>query len=86
MDNLGSHNGKAVRQVIVGAGARRLFLPLYFPDLNPIDEVFSRLKHLIRKVRERNVEDLWHRIGEVLGQLKQSEFADYFVNSGYASN
>jgi hypothetical protein len=49
MDNLGSHNGKAVRQAIRSAGAKRFFLPKYSPDLNPIEQVFAKLKHLLRK-------------------------------------
>ncbi len=85
MDNLGSHKSKAVRQAIVGAGAHRLFLPPYSPDLNPIEQVFSKLKHLVRKARERTVEGLWHHIADLLGEFSPSEFANYFANSGYAS-
>lgn len=85
MDNLGSHKGKAVRSAIMSAGAHRLFLPPYSPDLNPIEQVFSKLKHLLRKARERSVEDLWQRIGRLLTQFTHREFANYFANSGYAS-
>lgn len=56
MDNLGSHKGKAVRQAIRAAGARLLFLPPYSPDLNPIEQVFAKLKTLLRKAAERSVE------------------------------
>ena len=49
MDNLGSHKGKAVRQLIRAAGAKLFFLPKYSPDLNPIEQVFAKLKHLLRK-------------------------------------
>ena len=49
MDNLGSHKGKAVRQLIRSAGAKLFFLPKYSPDLNPIEQVFAKLKHLLRK-------------------------------------
>lgn len=85
MDNLGSHKGTAVRRAIMDAGAHRLFLPPYSPDLNPIEQVFSKLKHLIRKARERTVEDLWRRIGDLLDEFTRQEFANYFANSGYAS-
>jgi transposase len=44
MDNLGSHKGKAVRAAIRSAGAKLFFLPKYSPDLNPIEQVFSKLK------------------------------------------
>jgi transposase len=49
MDNLGSHKGKAVRQLIRLAGAKLIFLPKYSPDLNPIEQIFAKLKHLLRK-------------------------------------
>jgi transposase len=61
MDNLGSHKGKAVRQAIRAAGARLLFLPPYSPDLNPIEQVFAKLKTLLRKAAERSVEAVWKR-------------------------
>lgn len=56
LDNLGSHKGKAVRQAIRKAGAHLLFLPPYSPDLNPIEQMFSKLKTLLRKADERSVE------------------------------
>ena len=49
MDNLGSRKAKAVRQLIRAAGAKLFFLPKYSPDLNPIEQVFAKLKHLLRK-------------------------------------
>lgn len=85
MDNLGSHKSAAVRQMIRNAGAHRLFLPAYSPDLNPIEQVFAKLKHLLRKARERTVDNLWDRIGELIECFKPSECSNYFVNSGYAS-
>ena len=56
MDNLGSHKGQAVRRAIRAAGAKLLFLPPYSPDLNPIEQVFAKLKTLLRKADERTVE------------------------------
>ena len=53
MDHLGSHKGKAVRQAIRSAGAKQFFLPKYSPDLNPIEQVFAKLKHLLRKEAAR---------------------------------
>ena len=69
MDNLGSHKGKAVRRAIRAAGAKLLFLPPYSPDLNPIEQVFSKLKTLMRKAAERTVEDTWRRVGKLLDQF-----------------
>jgi transposase len=67
MDNLGSHRGKAVRQAIRRAGAKLIFLPKYSPDLNPIEQVFSKLKHLLRKAQARTYDAILAAIGEVLG-------------------
>ena len=67
MDNLGSHKGKAVRELIRSAGAKLFFLPKYSPDLNPIEQVFAKLKHLLRKAAARTVEAICMRIGELLG-------------------
>src|ERR1700674_5869202 len=67
MDNLGSHKGKAIRQLIRAAGAKLIFLPKYSPDLNPIEQVFAKLKHLLRKLAARSVEALYTAIGQLLG-------------------
>jgi transposase len=85
MDNLGSHKGVAVRKAIRAAGARLLFLPPYSPDLNPIEQVFAKLKLLLRKAAERSAEDTWRRIGALLDAFPPLECAHYLRNSGYAS-
>lgn len=85
MDNLGSHKGKAVRRAIRAAGARLFFLPQYSPDLNPIEQVFAKLKTLLRKAGERTIETTWKRIGTLLDAFSPQECANYFRNSGYAS-
>lgn len=85
MDNLGSHKSRAIRQAIRSAGARLLFLPPYSPDLNPIEQVFAKLKGLLRKAQERTVDAVWKRIGSLLQCFEQAECARYLKNSGYAS-
>ena len=85
MDNLGSHKGRAVRAAIRAKGARLLFLPPYSPDLNPIEQVFAKLKHLLRKASERTVQATWRRIGDLLQHFPAVECASYLVNAGYAS-
>jgi transposase len=85
MDNLGSHKGVAVRKAIRAAGAKLLFLPPYSPDLNPIEQVFAKLKLLLRKAAERSVEATWKRIGSLLDTFSPHECANYLRNSGYAS-
>jgi transposase len=86
MDNLGSHKGAAVRKPIRAAGAKLLFLPPYSPDLNPIEQVFAKLKMLLRKAAERSVKATWQRIGKLLNAFSPQECANYIRNSGYASN
>ena len=83
MDNLGSHKGKAVRDLIRSVGAKLFFLPKYSPDLNPIEQVFAKLKHLLRKAAARTVETVCAAIGEILGTFTPQECANYFRNSGY---
>ena len=85
IDNLGSHKGKAVRHAIRAAGAKLFFLPPYSHDLNPIEQVFAKLKTLLRKAAERTVEATWKRIGSLLACFTPHECANYFANAGYAS-
>ena len=83
MDNLGSHKGKAVRDLIRSVGAKLFFLPKYSPDLNPIEQAFAKLKHLLRKAAARTVETVCAAIGEILGAFTPQECSNYFRNSGY---
>ena len=83
MDNLGSHKGKAIRRAIRAAGAKLFFLPKYSPDLNPIEQVFAKLKHLLRKAAARTFEALIAAIGQLLGTYTQQECTNYFANAGY---
>jgi transposase len=85
IDNLGSHKGNAIRGAIRSAGAHLAFLPPYSPDLNPIEQVFAKMKALLRKAEERTVEALWRRIGELLRHFTPGECAGYFRNAGYGS-
>jgi transposase len=86
MDNLGSHRGKIVRALIRSAGAKLFLLPKYSPDLNPIEQVFAKLKHLLRKAAARTVDTVCAAIGELLGAFTKNECANYFKNSGYPPN
>lgn len=85
MDNLGSHKSRAVREAIKSAGARRLFLPAYSPDLNPIEQAFAKLKTLLRKARARTCEAVNDAIAGLLPVFSSQECANYFTNAGYAS-
>jgi transposase len=85
LDNLGSHRSKAVRQLIRSVGAKLFFLPKYSPDLNPIEQVFAKLKTLLPKADPRTTEDTWRRIGSLLNHFTAEECANYLANAGYAS-
>ncbi len=85
LDNLGSHKGKAARQAIRKRGAHLLFLPPYSPDLNPIEQLFAKLKHLMRKAEKRTHEDTWRMVGQIIDLVPQAECKNFIKNSGYAS-
>lgn len=83
MDNLGSHKSDAVRNIIRSVGAKLFFLPPYSPDLNPIEQAFSKFKHGLRKAKERTIEGLWKRIGTLIPTLTKDECKNYFINAGW---
>lgn len=85
MDNLSSHKGKAIRKAIRDAGANLFFLPPYSPDLNPIEQVFAKLKTLLRKANARTMEAVQEAIKTLLDEYTAQECANYLVNSGYGS-
>jgi transposase len=85
IDNLPAHKGDAVQKVIKTARARLLYLPKYSPDLNPIEQAFSKLKALLRKAAERTIPGLCRRIGKLLGAFSPRECANFFAHAGYAS-
>lgn len=85
IDNLASHKVAGIRQMIEAAGAELRYLPPYSPDLNPIEQLFAKLKTLLRKAAERTVEATWKRIGALLECFTPHECANYFTNAGYAS-
>ena len=84
MDNLSSHKSDEVRQIIEAAGANLLYLPPYSPDLNPIEQAFSKLKAHLRKAAERSIPALWDRIGAILDIFSAAECQNFFSHAGYA--
>ena len=83
IDNLGSHRGKAIRPIIRSVGAKLFFLPKYSPDLNPIEQLFAKLKHWLRNAAGRSVDAVSNAIGHILGTVTTDECANYFANPGY---
>ena len=86
MDNLSSHKGPRVRQMIEEAGAELRYLPPYSPDFNPIENAFAKLKALLRKAAERTINGLWSAIGRIIDLFPPSECANYFNAAGYDAN
>jgi transposase len=84
VDNLASHRRPDIRAAIRQAGAKLFFLPKYSPDLNPIEQVFAKLKHLLRKAAARTKAAVSKTIGELLNSFTAEECTSYFRNSGYA--
>jgi transposase len=83
MDNRGSHKGPAVRRAIRAAGAKLFFLPPYSPHLNPIEQMFAKLKTLLRKANARTIEETWKSIGTLLDEFSDEECVNSLKNAGY---
>jgi transposase len=85
LDNLGSHRARAIRQAVLAAGARLAYLPPYSPDLNPIEQVFAKVKHWLRMAQARSIEALHAHIAKLVAAIGQRECVSYIANTGYAS-
>lgn len=70
MDNLPAHKNDEVRSIIEAAGAQLRYLPPYSPDLNPIEQAFSKIKHWMRQAQKRTIEDTWRHIGHLLQDIQ----------------
>ena len=83
MDNLSSHKVKGVREAIESAGARVLYLPPYSPDLNPIENAFSKIKQLLRSASHRAQEALWNDTQRMLDAITASDAEGFYRHCGY---
>lgn len=83
MDNLSSHKNAAVREAIRAKGARLLFLPPYSPDLNPIEQTFSKIKHWMRMAQARSVDTVQDVLADIINTITPNECINYFRNSAY---
>ena len=83
MDNLSSHKGTRVAELIEAVGARLLYLPPYSPDLSPIEPAFSKFKQVVRSAGHRMVDALWNDLQRMLDQINASDAAGYFRHCGY---
>ena len=83
LDGLGAHRTQRVTELIEAKGADLVFLPSYSPDLNPIEEAFSKIKHLVRKEGARVREALVEAIGRALAAVTAEDAAGWFAHAGY---
>jgi transposase len=83
MDNLSAHKGERVRELIEQRGCELLYLPSYSPDLNPIEEAFSKMKGLIRKVEARSREALLEALGAAISAITDQDARGFFQHCGY---
>ena len=86
MDNLSSHKGPRVEQLIKAAGAQLRYLPPYSPDMNPIEKAYSKLKAFLRKIAERTVAGLMNALDACAEIFKPNECTNYFKACGYDSD
>jgi transposase len=86
LDNLGSHKVAGIEEAMTATGAQLRFLPPYNPDLNPIEQVFSKMKTYLRKVAKRTVEELWSVIGELMDDFAPDECERYIRHAGYGKS
>lgn len=83
MDNLASHKVHGIKDAIEAVGAELLYLPPYSPDLNPIENIFAKIKAFLRKKAKRTVDALWDSIGEAILQVSPKDCVNCFKHAGY---
>ncbi len=83
MDNLGAHRPKRVRELIEDSDCELTYLPPYSPDLNPIEESFSKIKRIFRKVGTRGKEALIEAMGRALAAVSTEDVKGFFAHCGY---
>ena len=85
MDNLSSHKVVVVKAAIEARGFTVLYLPPYSPDLNPLEQIFAKLEHFLRKAEARTVEALHDAIGKLIDLFAPNECLNYIRNAGYST-
>ena len=85
MDNLSAHKTKKVRELVEEAGCELLYLPPYSPDLNPIEEAFSKIKGVLRKAEARTRESLVEAMGPAISSVTDEDARSFFEHCGYGT-
>jgi transposase len=84
MDNLNAHKGERIKELIEERGCELVYLPPYSPDFNPIEEAFSKIKGLLRKVEARTREALVEAIGVAISAVTAGDARGFFAHCGYS--
>lgn len=84
LDNLSSHKSTLAVKAIESAGAKVVYLPPYSPDFNPIENVFSKIKQLIRGLRPRNWDEIVRAVKDALLKITCEDLTNAFIHCGYA--
>ena len=85
MDNLPTHKVESVRELIEGVGCELVYLPAYSPDLNPIEEAFSKVKTILRKIEARTRQAIVEAMGIALDSVTAQDARGFFKHAGYRS-
>lgn len=85
LDNLACHKHPLVRERIESAGAEVWYLPPYRPDFNPIEEMWSKIKQILRSLAARTFEGLIEAIGTALRQVSLQDLTGWFIHCGYTT-
>jgi transposase len=83
MDNLSAHKGSRIRELLEERGCELLYLPPYSPDLNPIEEAFSKIKGILRKAQSRSREAMIEAMGRALDAITPQDTKGFFEHCGY---
>ncbi len=83
LDNLGAHRPRRVRELVEERGCELLYLPSYSPDLNPIEEAFAKVKHLLREAAARSRGALVEAMGVALSAISAQDARGFFKHAGY---
>ena len=84
LDNLSAHKSKKIRELIESVGAELWYLPTYSPDLNPIENMWSKVKAILRKLKARTEEELILAIAKALEKITPQDVKSWFESCGYA--
>ena len=83
MDNLSAHKGERVGRIVESRRCELVYLPPYSPDLNPIEEAFSKVKGLVRRAEARTREGLIEAVGAALSAITVRDARGFFEHCGY---